>query len=503
MDALLLSVDCSTTSAKAVVWNARGEAISEGRSPLDLSVPAVGQGEQDPVQWKQATEVAISGALRDIDSSLIRALCFTHQREGFVCLDEAGDAIRPAMLWLDTRAKEEVRKHGSSEVHRMTGKPPNPTPAYYKLLWLQSNEPKTLERTSMVTDVHGYLVWAFTGQFVTSVASADPLGLIDLATGDYSDNLLSDCGLLRSQLPVLRNPGEVIGHVTDDMATRLGLPPNLAVVAGAGDGQCAGLGAGIVESGSAYLNLGTGIISGSVSNDYIPSLAYRAMAGCVPGTVNYELFIGAGTFMVTWFLETISQNEYHLDDGGLSAEEYWQTQAEAIPLGSEGLTVVPYWMGALTPYWDETARGILVGFTPTHSPSHIYRAILEGIACELRLCIEQATPSLPKPLDEFVVMGGGATSDLWCQMIADIVGIPLVISGEQEATSLGAAMLAAVGAGMFATVAEAGKSMSSRGRRFEPQLEVSETYAPVYARYKDVYPALQGIFRQHFEATSD
>ena len=503
MEALFLAVDCSTTSAKAVVWNARGEAISEGRSPLDLSVPAVGQGEQNPVQWRQATEAAISGAIRDIDSSLIRALCFTHQREGFACLDDAGEAIRPAMLWLDTRAKDEVRTFGTPEVHRTTGKPPNPTPAYYKLLWLLSHEPDTIGRTSMVTDVHGYLVWAFTGQFITSVASADPLGLIDLATGDYADNLLGDCGLSRSQVPALKNPGEIIGHVTDDMANRLGLPSNLPVVAGAGDGQCAGLGAGIVESGSAYLNLGTGLISGSVSDKYTPSLAYRAMAGCVPGTVNYELFIGAGTFMVTWFLQTINQDAYHREHDGRSAEEYWEKQAEAIPPGSEGLTVVPYWMGALTPYWDETARGILVGFTPTHSPSHIYRAILEGIACELRLCIEQATPSLPKPLEEFVVMGGGASSELWCQMIADIVGIPLVISGEQEATSLGAAMLAAVGAGVFTTVAEAGKSMSSRGRRFEPRREASEIYAPVYARYKDVYPALQESFRQHFGAASE
>jgi xylulokinase len=500
MTDLLLTVDCSTTSAKATVWNGRGEAVSEGRAKLDLSVPAVGQGEQNPLQWREATESAIADAIDGLDTSLIRALCFTHQREGFVCVDEGGDAIRPAMLWLDTRAKEEVRTFGTQKVHEISGKPPNPTPAYYKLLWLRTNEPETIARTAMVTDVHGYLVWAFTGEFATSVASADPLGLIDLTTGDYDDALLADCGVSRGQVPCLVDPGKIIGQVTADMAAKLGLPAGLPVVAGAGDGQCAGLGAGIVEPGSAYLNLGTGLISGSVSDNYVPSLAYRAMAGCVPGTVNYELFIGAGTFMVTWFLSTINQDSFTKSGGHQTAEEFWQAQAATIPLGSEGLIVVPYWMGALTPYWEETARGILVGFTPSHSPAHIYRAILEGIACELRLCVEQATPSLPQPLSEFVVMGGGATSDLWCQMIADVVGAPLVISGEQEATSLGAAMLAAVGAGLYSSVADAGKAMSSRGRRFEPRSEQATAYDEVYEHYRAVYPALRSTFREHYGA---
>jgi xylulokinase len=500
MTDLLLTVDCSTTSAKAVVWNGDGRAVSEGRAKLELSVPAVGQGEQNPLQWREATEAAIAAALDGIDTSLIRALCFTHQREGFVCLDDNGDAIRPAMLWLDTRAKDEVRTFGTERVHEVTGKPPNPTPAYYKLLWLRPNEPETIARTAMVTDVHGYLVWAFTGEFATSVASADPLGLIHLTTGDYDDSLLADCGVSRTQVPRLVDPGTIIGPVTDDMASKLGLPAGVPVVAGAGDGQCAGLGAGIVEPGSAYLNLGTGLISGSVSDNYVPSLAYRAMAGCVPGTVNYELFIGAGTFMVTWFLSTINQDLFTASGGDQSAEEFWQAQADTIPLGSDGLIVVPYWMGALTPYWDETARGILVGFTPSHTPAHIYRAILEGIACELKLCVEEATPSLPEPLTEFVVMGGGATSDLWCQMIADVVGAPLVISGEQEATSLGAAMLAAVGAGLYSSVVDAGKAMSSRGRRFEPRGDVASAYDDVYERYLAVYPALRSTFREHYGA---
>jgi xylulokinase len=226
------------------------------------------------------------------------------------------------------------------------------------------------------------------------------------------------------------------------------------------------------------------------------------MAGCVPGSVNYELFIGAGTYMVSWFLATINQDSYKDSEGFRSPEEYWESRAETIPLGSEGLTVVPYWMGALTPFWDETARGTLVGFTPAHTPAHIYRAILEGIACELKLCVEKATPSLPQPLNEFIVMGGGSMSGLWCQMIADILGAPLVVSGEQEATSLGAAMLGAVGAALYHSVEAAGAAMSSRGQRFDPRPEFADDYALVYERYREVYPALRDTFHRHWGAKS-
>lgn len=491
---LVVAVDCSTTSAKAIVWDAAGTRIASAHSPLPLSTPEPGFGEQDPRDWWSATATAIRTAVAEVDAERIVAVSVTHQRESFVCLDENDEPVRPAMLWLDVRARDQVDRFGTERVHELTGKPANPTPAWYKLLWIAENEPQTLLRTRRVVDVHGYLVQRMTGIWATSTASADPLGLVDLATGDYSAELLDAVGLERSQLCELLEPGELVGHLTPEAATELGLLPDTVVVTGAGDGQCAGLGAGVVAPGRAYLNLGTGLISGTVSSTYAPSAAYRALMGAVPGTYDYELFIGAGTYMVTWFVDTFLEppGVGGSTPGGL--ELHWEQQAAQIAPGADGLVVVPYWNGALTPYWDARARGIMVGLTGAHGRAHIYRAILEGIAFELRLCVEHAERTLDEPIAEFVTMGGGSRSPFWCQLFADVLQRPIVLAGQDEATCLGAAMLAAAGAGLHGSIEEASAAMSTLGRRFEPDAAAPATLDPLYAGYRAVYPALAPVF---------
>jgi xylulokinase len=491
---LVVAVDCSTTSAKAIVWDPVGGRVASAHAPLPLSTPQPGYGEQDPTDWWTATARAVRDAVAGIDRERIVAISITHQRESFVCLDSDGAAIRPGMLWLDVRAGAQVDSHGTERVHTLTGKPANPTPAWYKLLWLAEHEPQTLQRTRHVVDVHGYLVQRMTGRWVTSLASADPLGLVDLSTGDYSDELLDAVGLDRSQLSEILQPGEPVGPLTSEAASELGLRPDTIVITGAGDGQCAGLGAGVVAPGRAYLNLGTGLISGSVSDSYTPSTAYRALTGAVPGTFDYELFIGAGTYMVSWFLDTFLEppGGGGSSPGGL--EQYWEDQASRIAPGADGLVVVPYWNGALTPYWDNRARGIMVGFTGAHHRAHVYRAILEGIAFELRLCLEHAERTLDAPIAEFVTMGGGSRSPFWCQLLADVLQRPIVLAGQDEATCLGAAMLAAAGAGVHPSIPVASEKMSALGRRFLPDPAAPAIYDPLYAGYREVYPALAPVF---------
>ncbi len=491
---LVVAVDCSTTSAKAIVWDPSGARVASASAPLPLSTPQLGFGEQNPTDWWSATAEAIRTVVAGVDAERIVAVSVTHQRESFACLDEDDEPVRPAMLWLDVRARDQVDRFGTARVHELTGKPANPTPAWYKLLWIAENEPQTLVRTRRVVDVHGYLLQRMTGIWATSTASADPLGLVDLATGDYSDELLDAVGLERSQLCELLEPGELVGHLTPEAATELGLLPDTVVVTGAGDGQCAGLGAGVVAPGRAYLNLGTGLISGTVSSTYAPSAAYRALMGAVPGTYDYELFIGAGTYMVTWFVDTFLEppGVGGSTPGGL--ELHWEQQAAQIAPGADGLVVVPYWNGALTPYWDARARGIMVGLTGAHGRAHIYRAILEGIAFELRLCVEHAERTLDEPIAEFVTMGGGSRSPFWCQLLADVLQRPIVLAGQDEATCLGAAMLAAAGAGLHGSIEQASAAMSALGRRFEPDAEAPATLDPLYEGYRAVYPALAPVF---------
>ena len=506
MKDLVLAIDCSTTGVKAIVWDGHGTRHAQGRCALSLSIPEPGWGEQDAGEWWSATESAVRQALVDVDPGRIAAIAVTHQRESFVCLDEAGMQLRPAMLWLDARAGSQVERFGSPNIHDVTGKPPNPTPAFYKLMWLKENEPSTMERIAHVVDVHGYLTHRLTGEWRTSVSSADSLGLIDLRTGEYSPEILATIGLSLNQLSAVVPPGDPLGVLSGEGSAALGLPPGVPIISGAGDGQAAGLGAGITTEGRAYLNIGTGLISGSVSHNYTPSRAYRAMAGTVPGTVNYELFVGAGTFMISWFLDTFTQSqsqpqtqlqsESTATTTATTGEQqaYWESQARSIKNGAEGLLVVPYWNGALTPYWDHNARGIMIGFSGVHSTAHVYRAILEGVAFELRLCLDKAETELTEPIQEFVAMGGGTHSELWCQMFADILNRPLVLAGEDEATCLGAGILAASGAGLHPSLAAAVSEMTSTGKRFEPNETVAAEYEKIFAVYRTVYPSVVDVY---------
>ncbi|MEY4300993.1 MAG: hypothetical protein RJA30_144 [Actinomycetota bacterium] len=494
---LVLSVDCSTSGVKCIIWDLHGTEVATGSSALPLSIPHPGYGEQDPRDWWQGMVSAVRAATANLDKARIAAIGVAHQRETFVCLDADNNALRPAMLWLDVRATDQVERFGSERIHELTGKPANPTPAYYKLQWLREFEPQTLQQTRRIVDVHGYLAFQLTGLWRTSVASADPLGLVDLSTGDYSDEILASVGLDRAVLPELVQPGQKLGDLSAAAAAELGLSAGIPVISGAGDGQAAGLGAGIIAPGLAYLNVGSGLISGSFSSHYRPSKAYRAMAGTLPGTVNYELFVGAGTMMVSWFMETFAEATQLPE--GRSPEAYWEAQAATIEAGAAGLYVLPYWNGQLTPFWDHNAKGVMFGFTPTHSAAHIYRAVLEGVAFELRLCLEEAEANWPAPISQLIAMGGGTRSALWCQIFADILKRPITLAGSDEATALGAGILATVGAGLYPSVVDGVAAMTKTSTRYLPNPESVERYDQLYRTYRQIYPALKPVFAEAAE----
>lgn len=490
----VIGVDVSTTAAKAVVWNARGEAVSQDRQCFELTQPRPGWGEQNAEDWWTATAAAVRRVVQTVDISRVAALCVTHQRESFVCLDAAGHPLRPAMLWLDTRATEEVETHGSAEVHRVTGKPPNPTPAWYKLLWLAKHEPDVMARVGKVVDVHGFLVHRLTGHWVSSWGSVDPLGLVDMVGFDYDDDLVAAVGLDRSQLSELRPPGSILGELSASAAGQLGLPAGVPVVAGVGDGQAAQLGCGIVSPGRAYLNLGSGIVSGTFSDDYVHGREFRTLAAAVAGSYTLETFIGGGTFNLNWFVEKFSGVDTRALGLDLSPEQVLETAAAMLPPGAEGLIALPYWTGALTPYWDHHARGALIGLTGAHGKAHVYRALLEGIALEQRFLTEGAEAVVADPVTEVIALGGGSRSKVWCQIIADVMQRPLKVVREPESTCLGAGMLAAAAVGIHDSVQDAAAAMSGTAAVFEPEPAAAAVYDRLFDVYRDVYPTNRLLF---------
>ena len=492
---LVIGVDCSTTAAKAVVWDRSGRAIATGRRTYGLDHVRSGWVEQNAPDWWATTSAAIAEAAKAVGAGRIAAIAITHQRETFVCLDDAGEPLRPAITWMDIRATAEVEEHGTAEVHRITGKPPNPTPAWYKLLWLRKHEPDVIKRTAHVVDVAGYLIQKLTGEWATSWACADPLGLVDLQRFDYDDTLLEKAGLDRSKVSRLLPPGAVAGPVLPAIAQALGLPAGLPVVVGAGDGQSAGLGCNVTRPGRAYLNIGTGTVSGVYAESYNYGTAYRTMGGPVPGTYILETFIGGGTQNIVWFVEQLSGIDAKALKTGETPEQILEALAASVPEGSEKLLCLPYWTGAMTPYWDGHARGAFVGLSGLHGKGHMYRAILEAIALEERLLTTGVETATGRLLDEIVLLGGGARSPLWCQIIANVLGRTVRLAREQESTALGAGIHAAAAAGLFTSIREAADAMTGVSKTYTPDAQSHARYAGIFDAYRSIYPGLKNTYR--------
>jgi xylulokinase len=488
---LVIGLDSSTTATKAIAWDRAGHALGEGRAPIALSNPQAGWFEQEAEDWWISAQTAIQALLGKVDARRIAAIAISNQRESFAQFDSDGKALRPGTLWLDERGRSEIERLveaiGGSEIHRISGKPVDLTPCLYRCAWFGTHMPDMWCKTARTAEVHGVLVHKLTGEWITSTASADPMGLIDMKAQDWSDTLLKAVGLTRAQLPKLARPGQKIGPLTKDAARATGLSPDVVVVAGGGDGQCAGTGANVFEPGRAYLNLGTAVVSGSFGETYAHDPAFRTMNAVAEEGYIYESCQRTGTFLVNWLVEQLFNVET-----GKNPRIFKTLEAEAAqsPIGANGLALVPYWSGCMTPYWDPNARGIIAGLTASHRRGDVYRALLEGVALEQAIMTERIG-KITRPIDHFVAIGGGAASDLWCQIIADATGRKVLRSTTVEASSLGAAIAAASGAGWYVSVTEAARAMAGAITKcFLPDHKAQARYAELAHIYADLWPSL-------------
>lgn len=488
---VVIAVDSSTTATKALAFGPDGEVRAQGRSPIERSCPQPAWHEQDARQWWASTADALRQTTAQLAAAGDRpvAIGITHQRESFVCVDAADEPIRPAMLWLDARSGPQVRRLGTPEVHALSGKPPSTTPSFYKIAWMHEHEPDALAATRRIADVHAYLALKLTGRFATSTASADPTGLIDSATDTWSPRLIELCGARMDQMPELVTPGGVIGVISAEAAAATGLPEGLPVVAGGGDGQCAGLGAGVSGSGRGYLSLGTSITLGAHAEQAEPSRAYRILASPLSHGHTVEAFIASGALSVAWYRQAFPL----ADDDATPDTDPFEYSLQASPRGARGLRFLPYLSGSAAPYWDDASRGAFIGIDESHAHADFYRAVLEGLAYEIRVLsegLEQATGEL----NEVIVMGGGAVSHAWLQIIADTLGRPLRLAGTAEATALGAAILAAHAVGLVeGNLDEVTAEMTRPVGTVQPDAEGVAIMASGYPSYRAVYEALRPI----------
>jgi len=503
MGDLVLAVDCSTTASKAIAWDREGRAVADARAPLEEIRPTPSESEQVAEGWWDATAQALREVVDTVGADRVAGVCITHQRESYAPVDAENRSLRNAILWDDGRAGAQLaelgERFGHDELHRRTGRGPSLTQAFPKLLWLVQNEPEVAERAHRFMDAHGYLVQRLTGEWTTSLASADSFGLTDVEHDAWAEDLITGIGLRPEQFLATVAPGTVIGEVTESAAEACGVPAGTPVVAGLGDGQAACLGAGVTSLDRASINLGTAVTGGPVSPEYVFDPSCRTMYAGAPGTFLLEECLRGGMATMTWFLRELGDTFEAKAD-----VDAYEAAAREVPAGSDGLVLVPYFNGVMSPYWNGAATGAIVGWHWGHGREQLFRAVEEGIAYEFRLAMEGVQAATGERIREYVILGGGSNSDLWCQIMADVLGAPVVRAHTAEATNLGAGILGAYGIGWYGSVEEAAAAMTDVAERFEPDAATGRVYDRLFEEvYRPLFPAVQGPLDRLAEIRGD
>jgi sugar (pentulose or hexulose) kinase len=491
---IVVGIDSSTTATKAIAWDYNGQHIAGGSSPIELISPQANYYEQNPDSWWHSMTKSLQKLTQHIDKERITALSISNQRETFVGLDKDGKPVRPAITWLDERCKSQVDKFaatiGADRIHKITGKPKDYAPVVYRLAWMKENEKDLFRKVARFCDVHTYLVYKLTGFYKTSWASADPMGIFDLEKKTWSPDILTQLEITPQQLPDPCRPGTLLGYVTKAAARATGLQSGTKVISGGGDGQAAGLGVNALMPGRAYLNLGSAVVSGTFAKNYIIDRGFRTMICCGEDGYYCETSLRSGTFLIEWFIRQVLKIDPARKPG---IYRQLETEAEQIEPGCKGLMILPYWNAVMNPYWDPDARGCIVGLSSEHHRGYLYRAILEGIAMEQSLATEAVEKATGYRIKEFAIIGGGARSDLWRRIIADVSGKKVLIMSSDEASSLGAGISAAVAAGWFSSFEAAAEKMVHIKGITEPIINNSERYRDQIIKYRQIYPALRKI----------
>lgn len=491
---VVIGIDLSTTTCKAIAWDAVGNLVAQARAPLTLQQPVPGAYEQSPHEWWAAAQAALQAVMAQLNGHTVAALAVVNQRETLAVTDAHDRLLRPALLWLDERRQHQVagvaERVGRARLHVLTGKPYDWSPAIYSLAWMASAEPELFAQVAHVYDPHAWLVRQLTGEFATSWASADPFGAFDIAAHRWAPEVLDALpGKVAAQaFPQAMAPGSVLGEFSTAAAAATGVPAGTPVVAGGGDGQAGGLGVGMVRPGTAYLNLGTAVVSGLYCETPAVDPAFRTMCAIDRQGYVLETSLRAGTLLVN----TLVRQFFGLDPA--TCLPMLEAEAAQAPPGSGGLLLLPYWNGVMNPWWDAQARGCLLGLGPEHGRGEIYRALLEGIALEQAVATRAVLQATGGTVEQFVAIGGGAASRVWCQIVADICDRPVVRATTQEASSLGAGIAAAVGAGWYEDFASAAAAMTQGGETLLPTVAERGFHAELLAVYSDLYPALRPLY---------
>ncbi|HEX8340399.1 MAG TPA: xylulokinase [Tepidisphaeraceae bacterium] len=501
----LLGIDIGTSGTKTLLCDARGKVVATAVAEHAISQPRPGYSEQNPADWWAATQQATKAVLKKarIKGADVSAIGLSGQMHGSTFLDKNGRVIRPALLWNDQRTGKQCaeieRKAGGRE--KLIGMVANPALTGFtapKILWLRDNEPKNFEKLRQVLLPKDYVRYCLTGEYATEVSDASGTLLLDVAKRTWSTKLLSKLGLDAALLPRCYESQEVSGTLSREAAALLGLEEGTPVVGGGGDQAAGAVGNGVVAPGIVSGALGTsGVMFAHADSPTLDPLGrVHTMCSAVPGKwcVFGCMLSAGGSFQ--WFRNQLGQAEIALaKKQKVDPYQILIDEAQSVPAGSEGLFFLPYLTGERCPHPDPNARGAWIGLTSRSTRATMLRSLIEGVTFGMNDMLS-IMKTMGITAAEIRAIGGGARSDFWRQMQADVYDAPVVVTNAQEGPAYGVALLAGVGTGVWSSVEEACRTSISRASKTTPRKAGVKTYAKHYAVYGKLYGDLKDRFTE-------
>jgi xylulokinase len=494
-----LGIDAGTTSLKVGLFDERGNARAIVNEEYALVTPAADQAELDPEEYWRACVNGVRRVLARANAPReeIVGIGVSSQGETMIAVDAHGRALRRALVWLDNRATVPARQIAQQfdlkRVYEITGDPEIvPTWTACKILWLKQNEPEIFQHAHKFILVEDFLLQHLTGRFATDGAVACTSLLWDIRRGMWWDEMLAFVGITRARLaePVL--PGEIVGTLTRESASELGLSPKVRVVACGMDQTSGAIGAGNIAPGMISETTGAALaIQATVPKpDLDPTDRLPVYVHDVRDAFLFVPVCNTGGMALRWFRDQFGQEELRVArEHNRDAYNLLGELAATIEPGCEGLTLLPHLAGAFSPEYNADARGVFYGFTLRHTKAHFTRAILESIAFMLKRNLD-LMQSLGVAVDEVRSTGGGAKSPLWMQIKADVIGVPVITLEQEDTAVLGDAILAAIACGAHKNLGDACAAMVRVRGRIEPNAATRTAYADAFARYCTVYERL-------------
>jgi sugar (pentulose or hexulose) kinase len=498
----ILAFDLGTTALKCALHDLNGNVIAQASEEYQLITPDADSVEMEVETYWQAFKSTVAKVLKDsgVNPTEIKAMGVSAQGETLILVDRDGKPLRRAIIWLDNRAQKESEMLGDTFGHRhayeITGQVKLvPTWPASKILWIKNHEPQIFEKTAKFLLIEDYFLYLLTGEYVTEGSLVTSTCYWNFRTRGWWSEMLEKLGISEKQLPQYRESGEPVGKLRPEIAAELGLSQNTVACTGALDQACGAIGVGNIKPGIFSENTGAALaICATVNQPIIdPGDQMPCHYHGIPGLYMLHTFTSGGIVM-RWFRDEFSPMEMQVGkSSGMDAYDLMGLEAAKVAAGCEGLVMLPHLQGAMAPEANSKASGVFYGFTLRHGRNHFTRAIMESVGFIVRRNIE-VIEGLGVPVNEIRALGGGARSRIWKQMEADIVGRPVLTTTNEEAATLGAAILAGKAVGIYSSVEEAAGNMIQIKERFEPNPSNRAVYDETFGTYVKLYNALCPLF---------